>query len=223
MVIPKLSHDRFCLKKSHRSLVPWSPPKSSTWLKKYVLFSAFTIQVIYLRKPGIWALRINCSREVAVWVPPRTRGGKIHLQAHDLRAFQTKSVMGRLWDDHFRDLGHPPKFYRVEGAGFIDGSSSWWQFIVICMENHWKIITNHVFSPKWHLTTNKKGRDAGHRSPEWGCTKTPILKENRWQIKHIRKSTPDQPYKFVPISGSANCFEMTMKCNLLFFSSMCVL
>ena len=38
--------------------------------------------------------------------------------------FQTRSVMGRLWDDHFRDLGHPPKFYRVQDAGFIDGSSS---------------------------------------------------------------------------------------------------
>ena len=25
----------------------------------------------------------------------------------------TESVMGRLWDDHFMDLGHPPKFSRV--------------------------------------------------------------------------------------------------------------
>ena len=39
------------------------------------------------------------------------------------RLFQTRSVMGRLWDDHFRDLGHPPKFYRVQDAGFIGGSS----------------------------------------------------------------------------------------------------
>ena len=37
--------------------------------------------------------------------------------------FRTRSVMGRLWDDHFRDLGHPPKFYRVQDAGFIGGSS----------------------------------------------------------------------------------------------------
>ena len=32
----------------------------------------------------------------------------------------------RSWDDfghHFRDLGHPPKFYRVQDAGFIGGSS----------------------------------------------------------------------------------------------------
>ena len=32
-------------------------------------------------------------------------------------------VMGRLWDDHFRDLGYPPRFYRVQDAGFIHGSS----------------------------------------------------------------------------------------------------
>ena len=32
-------------------------------------------------------------------------------------------VMGRLWDDRFRDLGHPPKFYRVQDAGFIGGCS----------------------------------------------------------------------------------------------------
>ena len=32
----------------------------------------------------------------------------------------------RSWDDlddHFRDLGHQPKFYRVQDAGFINGSS----------------------------------------------------------------------------------------------------
>ena len=40
------------------------------------------------------------------------------------RLFRTRSVMGRLWDDHFRDLGHPPKIYRVQDAGFIDKSSN---------------------------------------------------------------------------------------------------
>ena len=40
------------------------------------------------------------------------------------RLFRTKSVMGRLWDDHFRDLGYPPKFYRGQDAGFDSGSSS---------------------------------------------------------------------------------------------------
>ena len=39
------------------------------------------------------------------------------------RLFRTRSVMGRLWDDHFRDLGYPPKFYRGQDAGFDSGSS----------------------------------------------------------------------------------------------------
>ena len=41
------------------------------------------------------------------------------------RLVRTKSVIGRLWDDHFRHLGHPPKIIRVQDAGFIHGSSSW--------------------------------------------------------------------------------------------------
>ena len=28
------------------------------------------------------------------------------------------------WDDYFRDLGYPPKFYRGQDAGFDNGSSS---------------------------------------------------------------------------------------------------
>ena len=108
------------------------------------------------------------------------------------RLFRTRSVMGRLWDDHFRDLGHPPKFYRVQDAGFIGGSSIWWQISPIFKKNHWTIIINHVFSPKWH-NNKKNGRDAGHRSPEWGCTKTTTFNKNLRRFKNIRKSTPDQP------------------------------
>ena len=40
------------------------------------------------------------------------------------RLFRTRSVMGRLWDDHFRDLGYPPKFYKGQDAGFDSGSLS---------------------------------------------------------------------------------------------------
>ena len=39
------------------------------------------------------------------------------------RLFQTRSVMGRLWHDRFRDLGYPPKFYRGQDAGFDSGST----------------------------------------------------------------------------------------------------
>ena len=41
----------------------------------------------------------------------------------DMATFPTNRVMGRLWDDHFRDLGYPSKFYRVQDARFIHGSS----------------------------------------------------------------------------------------------------
>ena len=55
---------------------------------------------------------------------------------------------GRLWDDHFRHLGHPPKFYRVQDASSGNNSPFWYYFRVICMKNHLKIIKYHVFSKK---------------------------------------------------------------------------
>ena len=71
------------------------------------------------------------------------------------RLFQTESVMGRLWDDHFRQLGHPPKFYRVQDASSGNNSPFWYHFRVNLMKNHWKITKNHVFSKKW-LSKKKK-------------------------------------------------------------------
>ena len=41
----------------------------------------------------------------------------------DMATFPTNRVMGRLWDDHFMALGYPSKFYRVQDAISIDGSS----------------------------------------------------------------------------------------------------
>ena len=40
--------------------------------------------------------------------------------------FLIKSVMGRLWDNHFRQLGHPPKFYRVQDASSGNNSPFWY-------------------------------------------------------------------------------------------------
>ena len=39
-------------------------------------------------------------------------------------------------------------------------------------------LQNDIKKPK-----KKPGRDAGHRSPDWGCTQTPIFNENLWKIK----------------------------------------
>ena len=82
------------------------------------------------------------------------------------RLFRTKSVMGRLWDDHFRHLGHPPKFYRVQDASSGNNSPFWYNFRVILMKNHSKIINLHVFSKKW-LSEKKK-------RPLPGCLQTVV-------------------------------------------------
>ena len=77
------------------------------------------------------------------------------------RLFRTKSVMGRLWDDHFRHLGHPPKCFSVQDAGFIDNSSSWYQIMVILMRNHWKIMSRSEF-------TRSRLRNSDGWSGVWG-------------------------------------------------------
>ena len=41
----------------------------------------------------------------------------------DMANFPANRVMGRLWDDHFMDLGYPSKFCGVQDASFIEGSS----------------------------------------------------------------------------------------------------
>ena len=114
------------------------------------------------------------------------------------RLFQTKPVMGRLWDDLFRDLGYPPKFYRVQDAGFIGGSSIWWQIIIILKKNLWQIIRNYGFLKNDIITTKKNGRQAGHRSPDWGRTKTPIFNENLWKIKKTPEIKPPSTIKKSP-------------------------
>ena len=47
------------------------------------------------------------------------------------RLFRTRLAMGRLWDDHFRDLGYPPKFY--EGQNEL-WSSTWWRNNYACSD-----------------------------------------------------------------------------------------
>ena len=75
----------------------------------------------------------------------------------------------------FQHLGHPPKFYRVQNAGFSDGSTSWWQINVILKKTLWQITTRHVFSPKWHYWWQKnKEHQAGMlvtESPDWDAPK----------------------------------------------------
>ena len=105
-----------------------------------------------------------------------------------------------------RDLGHPPKFYRVQDAGFIGGSSIWWQIIAILKKNHLQIFKNHVFSQKWYKKKKEENNAAGMLATEVraGDAPKPLFSmKTDEKLKKIRKSTPDQPQKFVHISESA--------------------
>ena len=103
--------------------------------------------------------------------------------------------MGRLWDDHFRDLGHPPKFYRVQDAGFIGGSSIWWKIILIAKKNHWKIITNHVFKQEWHST--KKKPPAGKLATEVRAGDAPKPTFSTTNYEKLKKSGNQPPVTHV--------------------------
>ena len=105
------------------------------------------------------------------------------------RLFRTRSVMGRLWDDHFRDLGHPPKFSRVLDAGFIGGFPIWWQIIIIFEQNHWKIIKKHVFLQKWH----KKKKTAGKLATEVRAGDAPKPKFSMETDEKSKKSGNQPP------------------------------
>ena len=52
----------------------------------------------------------------------KTNFADSEIRMHD--GVRTKSVMGRLWDDHFGDLGYLPKFYGVQDARFTINSSN---------------------------------------------------------------------------------------------------
>jgi len=70
------------------------------------------------------------------------------------RVFRTRSVMGRLWDDHFRHLGHPPKCYRDASSG--NTSLFWYHFNVILTNSHWAIISYHIFVPRIDFQLKKQ-------------------------------------------------------------------
>ena len=100
---------------------------------------------------------------------------------------QTKSVVGQLWDNHFRQLGHPPKFYRVQDASSGNNSPFWNHFNVILMNNHPKITQYHVFSKKW--LKKKKCQDAYKQSSGVGMHQHPYFQLKpitNWKNLEIR-------------------------------------
>ena len=105
--------------------------------------------------------------------------------------------MGRLWDDHFRHLGYPPKFYRVQDAICIDDSSSRYHINDTLMKSHWEIIKFQVLSENGQKT--KKVPGMHHTEVRSGDAPKPpfSIKQMNWKKPKIRiRST-------IPISESA--------------------
>ena len=91
---------------------------------------------------------------------------------------------GRLWDEHSRHLGHPPKFYRVQDAISSNNSGFWYHFRVILIKDH----QNTCLGAK--VTFNKQKKNmAGSlqtvvRSGE-APQMVPFSKFGNWQIQIV--------------------------------------
>ena len=83
-------------------------------------FSEYVAQEI---SEGMWPAAPNSDAVANAKLRLRNSDGCRDVLGRLFRT-RTRSVMGRLWDDHFRDLGYPPKFYMGQDAGFDSGSSS---------------------------------------------------------------------------------------------------
>ena len=79
----------------------------------------------------------------------------------------TRLAKGRLWDEHLRHLGYPPKFYRVQDAISGNNSPFLYHFRVVLVENH----KNICFFSKSNIKKKKNpARKPTNSRPEWGCT-----------------------------------------------------
>ena len=81
----------------------------------------------------------------------------------------SRMATGRLWDEHLRHLGYPPKFYRVQDAISGDNFRFRCHARVMFIKNH----QNLCFGPKVTFKNkNKKApaRKPANSRPEWGCT-----------------------------------------------------
>ena len=110
------------------------------------------------------------------------------------RFFRTKSVMGRLWDDHFRDLGYLPKFYGVQDARFIPRMD----FTHICSKKLWEIQKTNIPSSfekengcfpkntKTKMTAMARSIDSNTRFPicYWKINKNRRIGTNGGSIMH---------------------------------------
>ena len=77
------------------------------------------------------AIPIGIPYGIPIGIPCRETSKKLRnaplRESHSLNTYFINGwglAMGRLWDDHFRDLGYPPRFYKGQDGGFDSGSSS---------------------------------------------------------------------------------------------------
>ena len=96
----------------------------------------------------------------------------------------TRLAKRRLWDEHLRHLGYPPKFYRVQDAISGNHSSFLHDFKIILM----KIINNNVLAQK-SLSKKKKRPLPGCWSQSSGVgmhpQMPPFSKLGNWQIQNL--------------------------------------
>ena len=86
-----------------------------------------------LRPPGIdvsnlLSIRVlgvpqAATRGIAFWHPQHQGEQPSMPQTHQISMIWPPFQQIESWHDHFMDLGYPSKFYRVQDAIFIDGSS----------------------------------------------------------------------------------------------------
>ena len=126
------------------------------------------------------------------------------------RLFRAKSVMERLWGDHFGDLGYLPKKYGVQDARFTIHSSNGQDFTAILTNNHWKDKQNnsHILLGKKRMfpKTYKDQNDRIGKIYRFQWSFDISLLENRWRSRDWKKfGVPS----YILISDSDLCVSLS--------------
>ena len=155
-------------------------------------------------KKHTWSIDIPCRLGNKDWLLRTPRG--LNNQKNWLLSFWSfGTTLGR----PFQAFRAPTKIPQGPGCRFdrwfLDLMTNWAHFKDKSFKNH----AHHVFSAKYIKQNNKKnGRDAGHRSPELGCTKTEASLNNQifWLLDFwawlLRSLTTRKSLTTSPISQS---------------------
>ena len=108
------------------------------------------------------------------------------------RIFRARSVMGRLWDGHCRDLGYPPKLGKGQDAGFDSGSLSQLQIRSISItKKTFENLKNHICLRTHAFLRRQPPAGLHHTEVRLGdAPNCPMFNQIEWKIHKIWKSTP---------------------------------